>query len=127
MREASRLVREPINGLRMLSVVAVIFVCQPRFYSDHATRDRARDLLKPKAATSVSVMPLMSVRRAVRAACTSAASLPASPESEAVAASTEATMTVTWAVTSLTTVLPSLLERIDSELDINEVFCMQED
>jgi hypothetical protein len=36
-------------------------------------------------------------------------------------------MRVTWAVTSLTTVLPSLLERIDSELDINDVFCMQED
>jgi hypothetical protein len=91
------------------------------------SRDRARDLLKPKSATSVSAMPLISVRRVVRAACTSAASLPASPESEAVAASTEATMRVTWAVTSLTTVLPSLLERIDSELDINDVFCMQED
>jgi hypothetical protein len=96
------------------------------------SRDRARDLLKPKSATSVTTMPLMPVRRVVRAACTSAASLLASPESarastEAIAASTEVTMRSTWAVTALTVVLPSLLERIDSELDINEVFCMQED
>ena len=93
------------------------------------SRDRARDLLSPKTATSVSVRLLISVRRVVRAACTSAASLPASPESEAVAASTEVTMEVTWVVTALIAALSSLpmSERIASELDINEVFCMQED
>src|ERR1700722_17844732 len=30
-RDSSRLLREAVNGLRMLSVVAVFLVCQPRF------------------------------------------------------------------------------------------------
>jgi hypothetical protein len=93
-------------------------------------RDRAHDLLKPNLATSVSTMPLMSVRRVVRAACRLAASLleSARASTEAVAALTSVTMRVTWVVTALIAVLSSpMLERIDSELDINEVSCMQED
>lgn len=105
----------------------------------HHQRDRAGNLLKPKSATSVSAMPLISVRRVVRAACRPAAWRRASLEgaralAEAVAALTELTMRATSEVTALAAVLLSLaleealmVERVDSELDINEVFYMQED
>ena len=83
-------------------------------------------------------MPLISVRRVVRAACRPAAWRRASLEgaralAEAVAALTELTMRATSEVTALAAVLLSLaleealmVERVDSELDINEVFYMRE-
>jgi len=101
-------------------------------------RDKSSDLLKPKSATSVLAMPLNSVRRVVRAACRPATWRRASLEgaralAEAVAALTALTMKATSTETALAAVLLSLaleevlmVERVDSELDINEVFCMQE-
>jgi hypothetical protein len=84
-------------------------------------------------------MPLISVRRVVRAACRPAAWRRVSLEgaralAEAVAALTELTMTAISDVTALAAALLSLVleealmvERADSELNVNEVFLMQED